>query len=198
MKGSNTIRYKAIVIGGSAGSFPVVTKFLSALPKNFPLPIFLCLHRLKHVRHGFVEALNIKSGIQVEEPEDKAHIKGGRAYLAPANYHMLVELGNSIALSTDEMVKYSRPSIDITFDTTSYVYREKLIAIMFSGANSDGAEGLACVKRRGGLTIVQDPEEATIKTMPEAAIRSASPDKILKTEEIIKLILTLAKSNPST
>jgi two-component system chemotaxis response regulator CheB len=194
VKETNNKRYKAIVIGGSAGSFPVITKLLGALPKNFPLPVFLCLHRLKHVRHGFVEALNIKSGLYVTEPEDKEHIKPGRAYLAPANYHMLIELGNSIALSTEEMVKYSRPSIDITFDTASYVYREKLIVIIFSGANTDGADGFAKAKKRGALTIVQDTEEATIKTMPEGALKSSTPDMVLKTDDIIKFLLTLAKN----
>ena len=105
--------YKAIVIGGSAGSFQGVVKILSHLPKKFPLPIILCLHRLKHVRHGFVEALSIKSVIQVTEPYDKEAIKKGGVYLAPANYHMSVELGNYFALSTEEMVNNSRPAIDI-------------------------------------------------------------------------------------
>jgi len=91
--------YKAVVIGGSAGSFQVITKILSSLPKNFPLPVLLSLHRLKHVRSGFVEALSIKSTIPIVEPYDKETIKPGKGYLAPANYHMYVELGNKISLS---------------------------------------------------------------------------------------------------
>ena len=106
--------YKAVVIGGSAGSFQGVVKILGQLPKGFPLPIIMCLHRLKHVRNGFVEALSIKSVVQVTEPNDKETIKKGNVYLAPANYHMSVELGNHFALSTEEMINNSRPSIDIT------------------------------------------------------------------------------------
>lgn len=181
-------KFKAVVIGGSAGSFPLVTKILASLPKQFPLPVFLCLHRLKHIRHGFVEALALKSNIPIVEPEDKETIKNGIAYLAPSNYHMYVELGNKIALSTEEMVKYSRPSIDLTFDTASFVYREKILGIMLSGANTDGAEGIRKLKERGGYAIAQDPAEASVRTMPEAAIKIAPMDEILKLEDIIKFL----------
>ena len=94
------MNYKAIIIGGSAGSFQVVTKILHSLPETFPLPLLLCLHRLKHVRSGFVEALSLKSNIPIEEPYDKDQLKPGIAYLAPANYHLFVELINRVALST--------------------------------------------------------------------------------------------------
>lgn len=180
--------YKAVVIGGSAGSFPAIVSILGCLTKDFPLPVIFCLHRLKHVRHGFVEALSTKSGIPIIEPLDKEIIKRGVAYLAPANYHLFVELGYTFALSTEEMVKYSRPSIDLTFDTASYTYKDKLIGIILSGANSDGAEGISRVKKRGGLTIIQDPQEAIIKTMPEAALKSTTIDLVLTTAEIVKFL----------
>ena len=125
-------------MGGSAGSFQGITKILSQLPKGFPLPIIMCLHRLKHVRNGFVEALSIKSISQVVEPFDKEPIKKGSIYLAPANYHMSVELGNNFALSTEEMLNNSRPAIDITLATAAYAYRDKLVGILLSGANRDG------------------------------------------------------------
>lgn len=150
----------------------------------------MCLHRLKHVRHGFVEALNLKSNLPVVEPDDKEPIKNGRVYLAPANYHLYIELGNYFALSTEEMVKYSRPSIDLTFDTASYFYRDRMIGIMLTGANSDGAEGMKIAKNRGAFTIVQSPVEAAIKTMPEAAIRAASIDLVLPSAGIIDFINT--------
>lgn len=184
-------QYKALVIGGSAGSFPLVVKILSSLPKNFHLPVFLCLHRLKHVRHGFVEALSIKSNIPVIEPDDKTPIKAGVAYLAPSNYHMFVEVGFTIALSTDEMVKYSRPSIDLTFDTASYVYRDKMVGVIVSGANTDGADGIRKSKERGAFTIAQNPEEATIKTMPDAAIKAATMDKIMNIDDICNFLKDL-------
>ena len=154
--------YKAVVIGGSAGSFQGIVKILAQLPKGFPLPIIMCLHRLKHVRNGFVEALSLKSVTQVTEPYDKEAIKKGGVYLAPSNYHMSVEIGNHFAMSTEEMINNSRPAIDITLGTASYVYRDKLIGILLSGANRDGGVGMKHIKDRGGRTIVQEPTECMI------------------------------------
>ena len=183
--------YKAIMIGGSAGSFQVVTKILSALPKTLNMPVFLSLHRLKHVRSGFLEALSLKSNLPIIEPDDKEQIKPGRAYLAPANYHMYIELGNRIALSTEEPVHHSRPSIDLSFVTAAQAYREKLIGIILSGANSDGAYGLRKVKDFNGLTIVQDPNDCQVRTMTEAAMKSTQIDQVLTTDQIIKFLLKL-------
>ncbi|MFN8255260.1 MAG: chemotaxis protein CheB [Bacteroidales bacterium] len=185
------MQYKYIIIGGSAGSFQTVTNILAALPYNFPMPVFLCLHRLKHVRAGFVEALSIKSNLKVVEPNDKEYIRQHKAYLAPANYHMYFELGNYISLSTEPVVNHSRPSIDISFASAAYTYKSKLVGIVLSGANKDGAYGLSQVKENGGLTIVQDPDECQVKTMTTAAISSTKVDHILKSNEIIDFILNL-------
>jgi len=181
--------YKYVIIGGSAGSFQSVTSILAALPSNFPMPVFLCLHRLKHVRAGFVEALSIKSNMKVLEPFDKEFIRQFKVYLAPANYHMYFELGNYIALSTEPPVNHSRPSIDISFASAAYTYKSKLIGIILSGANKDGAYGLSQIKENGGLTIVQDPEECQVKTMTAAAINATNVDHVLKIDEIIRLLL---------
>ena len=183
--------YKAIVIGGSAGSFQVLTKILSALPKTLSIPVLLSMHRLKHVRSGFLEALALKSNLPIIEPDDKEQIKPGKAYLAPANYHMYIELGNRIALSTEEPLNHSRPSIDLSFITAAQSYREKLIAIILSGANSDGAIGLQKVKEYNGVTIVQDPKECQVRTMTEAAIKQTQIDYIFTTDQIIKFLLKL-------
>lgn len=186
-------KYKAIVIGGSAGSFQGITQILSAIPADFSLPIILCLHRLKHVRNGFVEALSIKSIKPVVEPYDKENIKRGKVYLAPANYHLSIELGNSIALSTEEMFNNSRPSIDITLETAAFNYRDKLIGILLSGANKDGALGMKRIKDRKGLTIIQDPEECMIDTMPTAARNITEIDYTLKVQEIVQFLKELDK-----
>jgi two-component system, chemotaxis family, protein-glutamate methylesterase/glutaminase len=183
--------YKAVIIGGSAGSFQVITRILSSLPRNFPLPVLLSLHRLKHIRSGFVEALSLKSNIPVIEPDDKDQIKPGIAYLAPANYHMFVELGNRIALSTEEPVNHSRPSIDLTFITAANSYREKAIGIILSGANKDGALGLKKLKDLGGIAIVQDPLECQVKTMTEASMKLTRVDYIFKTNQIIEYLMNL-------
>lgn len=188
-------KYKAIVIGGSAGSFPVITKILSELPEDFDIPIIMAMHRLKHIRHGFIEALSIKSTKHIIEPVDKESIKKGVIYLAPANYHMCVELGNFISLSTEPMINNSRPAIDLTFETASYNYKDKIVGIILSGANKDGAHGLKKVKDRGGLTIIQDPSECVIDTMPTAAQNVTEIDYILKTDEIIDFLICLNKVN---
>jgi two-component system, chemotaxis family, protein-glutamate methylesterase/glutaminase len=185
--------YKAVVIGGSAGSFQGIVKILSQLPKNFPLPIIMCLHRLKHVRNGFVEALSIKSVVQVVEPYDKEPIKKGGVYLAPSNYHMSVELGNHFAMSTEDMVNNSRPAIDITLGTAAYVYRDKLVGILLSGANRDGGLGMKHIKDKGGLTIVQEPSECMIDAMPKAALSMTKIDHIMKIDQIVEFLKELDK-----
>jgi two-component system chemotaxis response regulator CheB len=143
------------------------------------------------VRSGFVEALSIKSSIPVIEPYDKDQIKPGKAYLAPANYHMFIELGNKIALSTEAPVNHSRPSIDLSFLTAAQVYREKLVGIILSGANKDGAYGLKKIRDFGGVTIVQDPDECQVKTMTESSLKMTKVDHILKTDQIIRFLQNL-------
>jgi two-component system chemotaxis response regulator CheB len=185
--------YRAVVIGGSAGSFQVVVKILQSLPKNFNYPVFLCLHRLKHIRSGFVEALSLKSNIPVIEPYDKTHIKSGIAYLAPANYHMYVELANQISLSTEESVNHSRPSIDLTYMSTAQSYRQKLVGIILSGANRDGAAGMKKIAELGGTTIVQDPQECEVRTMTEATLNITKVTHIYKTDQIIHFLKSINK-----
>jgi two-component system chemotaxis response regulator CheB len=182
------MNYKAVIIGGSAGSFQVVTRILNSLPKAFPVPVLLCLHRLKHVRSGFVEALSLKSNIPVEEPYDKELLKPGKAYLAPANYHMYVELANRIALSTEDTVNHSRPAIDLSFITAANAYREKLVGIILSGANKDGTFGLKKVHDNGGVAIVQDPNECEVKTMTQSALQLTKVDFVYTTDQIISFL----------
>lgn len=183
--------HKAVIIGGSAGSFRVITRILHALPKNFPLPVLLNLHRLKHVRSGFVEALSIKSNIPVIEPYDKEAIKAGTAYLAPSNYHMYIELNKKIALSTEEAVNHSRPSIDLSFETAAHTYQRNLLGIILSGANKDGARGLKKIKDAGGTAIVQDPKECEVATMTEAALKMTQVDHVFSTQQIIDYLLKI-------
>ena len=185
--------FKAIVIGGSAGSFQGITRILSQVPKDFPLPIIMCLHRLKHVRNGFIEALSIKSIKDVIEPYDKESIKRGKVYLAPSNYHMSIELGHYFSLSTEEMRNNSRPSIDITMGTSAFTYKSKLIGILLSGANKDGANGMKEIKDNGGFTIVQDPAECMINTMPTAALQATKIDYTLGIDEIVKFLFEIHK-----
>jgi len=182
---------KAVVIGGSAGSFTIVTRILSGIPKNFSLPLILCLHRLKDKREGFKEALEIKSQIPVMEPDDKQPILPGVAYLAPANYHLLIEPSMNFALSTTDLVQYSRPSIDVMFESAADSFQNHLLAFLLSGANRDGASGMRSIQMKGGYTIVQDPKECTMVTMPEAALKIAKIDEVLSTEQMIEFLCNL-------
>ncbi|TAJ15288.1 chemotaxis protein CheB [Marinilabiliaceae bacterium JC017] len=184
----NDKRYKAVVIGGSAGSFSIVTRILSKIRPDFPLPIILCLHRLKHVRSGLVESLNLKSNIEVVEPFDKDRIVPNKVYLAPSNYHMFIEFDNSFSLSTEIVLNHSRPAIDHTFSSAAYAYRDKLIGIILTGANKDGAKGMKEIAGKKGTTIIQDPATCEVDTMTKSALRLITPDKVLSPEEIIDFL----------
>jgi two-component system chemotaxis response regulator CheB len=185
------MKFKAMVIGGSAGSFRIIIRLIEVLPEDIKMPAFLCLHRLKQVRRGFEETLAKISPLPLAEPCDKETIKSGNLYLAPANYHLLIENDRRIALSIDDPIQYSRPSIDICFASAAEVYQEGLLAILLSGANQDGTEGMAAVKRQGGYAVVQDPADCEIATMCESAIKLTIPDQILTVPEIIEFVSLL-------
>lgn len=186
---------RIIFIGGSAGSFNVVRKILSSLPTDFPLPIVLCLHRLRDVRSGFAESLNIDSKLTVREPDDKEKITAGNVYLCPANYHTLIEPVRTIALSIDPDVNYSRPSIDVMFETAGFSYREKMVGIILSGTNSDGAKGLYSAFRNGAFTIVQDPDDAQFSAMPNEVLSYFKPHELLNENQIIDFINSLKNNS---
>jgi two-component system chemotaxis response regulator CheB len=182
---------KALVIGGSAGSFQVLIRMLALLRTDLPLPVLLCLHRLKQVRSGFRETLDYSASLPVREPSDKEKIRKGIIYLGPANYHLLIENDFSIALSTEEPVLHSRPSIDLCFGSAADAYGPGLLAILLSGANQDGTMGVAAVRKHGGIVVVQDPGDCEIGTMCESAIKLTKPDRILTVPEMIEFISLL-------
>ncbi len=179
---------KAIVIGGSAGSFKLVIQIISCLPKNFNIPIFICLHRLRSARKGFTETLKVKSSINIIEPYDNEVIRPNIIYVAPANYHMYI-INGKIKLSVEEEINHSRPSIDITFYSASEYYKENLLGIILSGANNDGANGFLKIKENGGKTIAQLPDESEVSVMPLCCINNKSADKILTIKEIVENII---------
>lgn len=182
---------KIVIIGGSAGSFSVVTKILSLLPKNYTCPIILCMHRLKHVRHGFAEALSIISKNPIVEPNDKEKIQQGNIYLAPANYHLYISTDLTFSLTTEEPINHSRPSIDVTFASAAAVYKDRVVGIILSGANNDGAFGMKAIKDNGGHVISQNPQECQVNTMPQSAIKLAGVETILTTDQIIEYLISL-------
>ena len=175
---------KAVVIGASAGAVQALSQILPVLPGNFPLPVFVTVHVPPRRDNALVQLLAAKCALQVREAEDKDMALGGTIYLAPANYHLLVEAGGTLALSSEEPVNHSRPAIDVLFETAADAYGPMLAAIVLTGANHDGAAGLSAVSARGGLAIVQDPRSAEIATMPEAAIAACPTAKVMDLDRI--------------
>ena len=157
------------VIGTSWGGLAALHQVLAALPKSFALPIVVVQHRHKDSGQFLPRVLQEDTRLCVCEVEDKAPIVGGNVYIAPANYHVLVERGH-LALSTEEPVAFSRPSIDVTFISAADAYRAAAVGIVLTGANSDGARGLKRIADRGGVAIVQQPDTAESPVMPNAAL----------------------------
>lgn len=180
-----------IVMGGSAGSFSVVSHILAGIKADFKIPIVLSLHRLKHVRSGLVEGLSLKSVIPVVEPNDKEKLRPNTVFLAPSNYHLFLELDGSIALSTEESHNHSRPSIDYTLSSAAYAFRDRVLGILLTGANKDGARGIKEIADNKGFTIVQDPKSCDIDTMPRSALQLFQPDLVLDPQQILEFLNAL-------
>jgi len=176
-----------VVIGGSAGSLPVLMALLDALPDAFPFAVLIVLHRLKNVYSEMSALLSVKSGeMIVREPDDKAPVLPNNLYLAPQNYHLLIERDRTFSLDYSEPVLYSRPSIDVTFDSVADIYVNKAVGIVLSGANEDGAHGLTRILAKGGTGMIQHPDTAEYQTMPRAA-RQRNPDALLeRPDELIE------------
>ena len=161
--------FEIIVIGTSTGGLKALHTLLSGLSTNFPLPVVIVQHRGSNSEGGLSEFLSRSSSLPVMEPEDKEPVVPGRVYLAPHDYHLLIENG-SFALSTDRAVSYARPSIDVLFESVADEYGDKAIGVILTGANKDGARGLAKISSQGGVTVVEDPESAASQEMPRAAL----------------------------
>jgi len=175
---------EAIVAGGSAGALGVLGSVLPVLPAGFSIPVAVVLHVLPGKPSYLAGVLAARCSLAVKEAEDKELLTPGTIYLAPPNYHLLIEKDHSLSLSVDEPVHYSRPSIDVLFESAADAYGEALAAVLLTGANKDGARGLARIKAAGGTTVVQSPETALMRMMPDAALRLAQPDRVLPPEEI--------------
>ena len=180
------MNYKAVAIGSSAGGLNALKKLLPALPANFAAALFIVQHISASSDNYMAKFLNRMSKIRVKEADEKEKIIPGTAYIAPPNYHLLIEEDYTLSLSVEEKVNYSRPSIDVTFETAAYAYGKELMGIVLTGANSDGAKGLLTIKKQGGYTVAQKPSDAESSIMPLAAIKLVRPHQVLTLEEIIK------------
>ena len=185
---------EVILIGGSAGSFTPIFNIIRSLPKDYDHAIVVVIHRGKNNFSDIENLFNDNCRISVSEITDKDKITAGKVYIAPANYHTLIEKNKTFALDVSEPVWYSKPSIDVTLDSAANIYGDKCAAVLFSGANQDGAEGLLKLRKRGALTIIQDPKDAEMSAMPQAAVDVDAGEFILKTNQILNLM----RSNSQT
>jgi two-component system chemotaxis response regulator CheB len=177
-------RYEVVVIGSSAGGLNALKCILALFPRDFAMAVVIVQHLHPSQDDSFIEALRIHCPIPVREAEEKEAVLPGAVYFAPPNYHLMIESDRTFSLSIDPKVNFSRPSIDILFETAAEVYGPRLIGVILTGANEDGAAGLRAVKEKGGLAIVQDPSGAEFRAMPGAALEKAGADHVLSIEGI--------------
>lgn len=184
-------RYSAVVIGASAGALSALSEILPKLPEGLKIPILIVVHLPPDKESILAELFSSKCKLPAKEAEDKEIIEAGMIYFAPPDYHMLVENDKSISLSVDDPVLFSRPSIDVLFESAADAYGEEVVGIILSGANNDGANGLKMVAEMGGITLIQQPDSASSKDMPKAAIKACPQAKVLSLNEIAKFISRL-------
>jgi two-component system chemotaxis response regulator CheB len=184
--------YKAIVIGTSYGGLEALNLILPSLEKGFPLPIIIVLHIGEHNNTTFISHMNAACALEIKEAESNEPISPSVVYFAPPNYHLQVENDFTLSLSIAEKLNFSRPSIDVLFESAAWVYTKNLIGVILTGANSDGAIGLKTIKDLGGTTIVQNPDSAISPVMPRAALKASKPDIKLNLEDITGKLIELA------
>jgi len=175
---------KALVIGGSAGSLDVLLKVLPGINPLLAFPIILVLHRKPGKDSILTGLLASKTQLRVKEVEEKEKLLPATLYIAPPDYHLLIENDGTLSLDASEKVNFSRPSIDVTFESAAEVYEENVVCLLLSGANSDGTAGLQKVKEKGGRALIQKPSSAVVSFMPEYAMEHVAVDAVLDTAEM--------------
>jgi two-component system chemotaxis response regulator CheB len=191
-------KYELIVVGCSMGGMQALQIIFGALPKNFSVPIAVVQHRYRTSNEGLPAFLRRHTPLEVVDTTDKEWIRPGTVYLAPANYHLLVQRDRDrgeLSLSVDEAVAYSRPSIDVLFESAADAYGSTVIGVVLTGANADGARGATRIKNRGGFVLVQDPATAESPAMPQAAIDATRVDRILPLDRIGPFLVELCRSS---
>lgn len=186
------MRVDLIVVGTSIGGMQALRAVLGGLPEYFPVPVAVVQHRAPETSHLMSPMLEQWSRLPVVEVEDKQPILPGRVYLAPADYHLLVEAG-SFALSVDAPVCHARPSIDVLFESAADAYREHVIGVILTGSNQDGARGVVAIKARGGVILVQNPATAEGREMPDAAIAAAHVDLVLPLRDMAPNLVAMCR-----
>lgn len=176
-----------MVIGGSAGALVMVLQIVQSLTIDMEVAVLIVLHRKQAEENVLLEVLRSKTELEVFEAEDKDEMRPGVIYIAPADYHVLIERDNTLTLDASEKVNYSRPSIDVSFESAAEIYGPSLVCVLLSGANADGADGLITAKARGAKVVVQDVRSAEFIYMPQQALRSIQPDMLLSGDNLSSL-----------
>ena len=184
---------KVVIIGGSAGSLQVLLQILPQLSQLNSFAIAIVLHRKSTDDTTLENLIQLKSKIPVCPVEDKILLEPGFLYVAPSNYHLLFEKNGLLALDTSEKINYSRPSIDVSFESAAEVFQTNLVGILLSGSNSDGTAGVQAIQNAGGTVVIQDPESAEMPYMPNNAIVNTTPDYILNVQQLLDFIILLEK-----
>ncbi len=188
---TNSHKYKVVVIGASTGGLTAIKAILSVLQSEFALAVIIVMHRHKDSDGYLEQLLDNECKMHVKQADEKEEIKAGEVYVAPPNYHLLIEDDGTFAISVEGAVNYARPSVDVVFESAAEVYGERLIGVVLTGANKDGSLGLKKIKEAGGLAIVQTPETSEAVDMPSAAIAAVNPDYVLPLDEIGLLLRKL-------
>lgn len=187
------MQYEAIVIGVSSGGMNALKFIFSALPANFNTPIIIVQHVSARTDGQWIKLLNDKSNLFIKEADEKEKIEKGTVYIAPPNYHLLIEKNKTFSLTIDEKVNFARPAIDVLFVTAAEAYENKLIGIILTGSSSDGTLGLKKIKEYGGLVVAQDPKTAESAFMPASAIAAVHVDFVLPLGGITDLLIKITK-----
>lgn len=187
------MQYEAIVIGVSSGGMNAMKILFSLLPMGFSIPIVIVQHISPRSDNQWIKLLNEKSNLHLKEADEKEKIEPGNVYIAPPNYHLMIERDKTLSLTIDERVNFARPSIDVLFESAAEACTNKLIGVVLTGSNNDGTKGIKRIKECGGLAIVQDPETAESSYMPASAIAAIKPDYILSLEDITALLIKFDK-----
>jgi two-component system, chemotaxis family, protein-glutamate methylesterase/glutaminase len=185
---------EAIAIGASTGGVEALTRILPALPADTVASVFVVLHLPRERSSLLTEIFAPRCRLPVREVNDKDPVTPGTIYFAPSDYHLLVDDGPQLALSRDEPVEFSRPSVSVLFESAATVYRERLLAVLLTGAGSDGAGGMQAAQRTGAITVVQQPTDARMPQMPQAALGRIAADYVLTLEEIMTLFEALPRT----
>jgi two-component system chemotaxis response regulator CheB len=186
-------QYKAIVIGISTGGVGTLKALLGALPKDFPLPILIVQHQCPDSGDALALFLDQWCAIHVKEADEEERPTGGTVYLAPANYHLMVEPDGRLGLSADPPVNFSRPSVDVLFETAAEAFGDGLIGVVLTGAGSDGSRGLQRIRDKGGAAVVQDPDDAAADSMPRHAMAAVHPDYVVTLSTLPQLFINLSE-----